>query len=230
MQTRRPNRPRISRSCLTCGAEFMARQSRIDRGHDKYCSELCSTVAQRIALAHRAKVMMTCRQCGASFVSPRSKAEQGRKYCSHPCGIEANRVGLEVRFWRNVQKTDGCWAWAGCTTAFGYGILRPFAAHRYSWTLHVGPIPDGMLVLHKCDNPPCTRPDHLFLGTQMDNVRDMLAKGRKPRPSNTKLTPEILSVIRERVRNGESQTQLAREYGTTQSAVSVALRNKKRGG
>lgn len=85
-------------------------------------------------------------------------------------------------FWARVLKTDGCWEWqAGCSSG-GYGTYAvkrwPHRAHRVSYALTYGPIPPGMLVCHHCDNKRCVRPDHLFLGTTLDNVRDKLAKGR----------------------------------------------------
>lgn len=92
------------------------------------------------------------------------------------------------RFWRRIEKTDGCWFWRGPYYRNGYGILyvpprpglsRRLMVHRVSWTLNRGVIPDGMMVLHRCDNRGCVRPDHLFLGTAMDNARDMAAKGRQ---------------------------------------------------
>jgi len=92
---------------------------------------------------------------------------------------------IEIRFWYYVIKhDDGCWEWTGGTQKPGYGKLgagggdNAAYAHRVSWEIHYGPIPEGMRVLHRCDNPPCTRPDHLFLGTQTDNMKDMWAKGR----------------------------------------------------
>lgn len=90
----------------------------------------------------------------------------------------------EERFWRYVNKTGECWAWTGGTANDGYGRLYiserdgSVAAHRFSYQLHNGEIPAGLIVCHRCDNPPCVRPDHLFLGTHLDNVRDMFSKGR----------------------------------------------------
>lgn len=90
----------------------------------------------------------------------------------------------EVRFWRRVDKTDDCWLWTGGSNGLGYGVFgiatgQTMGAHRYSWQIVFGPIPDGMFVCHQCDTPACVRPDHLFLGTHEDNMVDMVSKGRQ---------------------------------------------------
>lgn len=96
---------------------------------------------------------------------------------------------LPERFWAKVQKGQDCWLWSGSTNG-RYGRIvvdgKNTPAHRVSWTLHNGPVPDDRSVCHHCDNPLCVRPDHLFLGTQSDNMRDCAAKGRnisQTRPS-----------------------------------------------
>ncbi len=87
------------------------------------------------------------------------------------------------RLWERVNKTDSCWLWTGATSSANYGQIR-FAkdkcvlTHRLAWEVTKGAIPDGLYVLHRCDNPPCCNPDHLFLGTAADNTADMMAKGR----------------------------------------------------
>lgn len=91
------------------------------------------------------------------------------------------------RFMRLVEKTEGCWLWKASLRR-GYGqffIARGLTvrAHRFSYELHIGAIPDGMMVCHRCDNPICVRPEHLFLGTAKDNARDMIEKGRAPKVS-----------------------------------------------
>jgi hypothetical protein len=103
-----------------------------------------------------------------------------------------------VQFWERVQKTETCWIWTGslftATTWYGnYGLKPPedtpryggffyqgklWRAHRLSWVIHNGAIPPGKFVLHHCDNPPCVRPDHLFLGTHKDNIHDSIKKNR----------------------------------------------------
>lgn len=90
-------------------------------------------------------------------------------------------------FWRHVNVGSGCWVWTGFVDSKGYGrqnvTISPKkkvsqGAHRVSWALNVGPIPDGMHILHECDNPICVRPDHLKLGTHAENMRDMALRGR----------------------------------------------------
>ena len=90
-----------------------------------------------------------------------------------------------IRFWSKVNRTDGCWEWIGAKTNKGYGSTwhqgRREDTHRIAWRLVNGPIPEGMWVLHKCDNPPCVRPDHLYLGDIHQNARDAMERGRTAR-------------------------------------------------
>lgn len=98
------------------------------------------------------------------------------------------RRPVEKRFWEKVDKEakNGCWEWTGARQRKGYGVLKvdgkAIAMHRYSYELHCGPIPAGMMVCHACDNPCCVNPAHLFLGTPADNMTDKVSKGRAKGP------------------------------------------------
>lgn len=140
---------------------------------------------------------------------------------------------IETRFWAKVNKTETCWLWTASTVSGGYGYFvtkkpRHEYAHRYSWFLANGEIPDGLLVLHHCDVRGCVNPDHLFLGTQRDNIHDMISKGRQmdytkrtpreqkgSRNSMSKLTEDQVAEIRARRASGEGPVALAREFGIT---------------
>lgn len=147
------------------------------------------------------------------------------------------RQPIESRLMRTMVERNGCWVWTGAKNRDGYGVLgvgrKQYRAHRVSYMTFCGPIPEGRLVCHKCDTPPCINPDHLFLGTPRDNSQDMVAKGRKhvvrgaSHPS-IKILPEHHASIREMRAGGRTLKDIAGEYGVTFqtiSAICLGVRN-----
>jgi hypothetical protein len=147
------------------------------------------------------------------------------------------------RFWQKVDRlSDGeCWNWIASRDRHGYGWVGVCGyrwAHRVSWFIANGEIPDGLCVLHHCDNPSCVNPSHLFLGTRADNARDRASKGRSnPRAAarygeehhNFKLTHNDVCIIRRMVRDeGESQSVVAREFGVTPATVWGIVHGRRR--
>lgn len=137
-------------------------------------------------------------------------------------------------FLSRVAQGDGCWMWQRSLDAHGYGQTwfrrKVSKAHRVAWTVLVGEIPEGLHVLHKCDNPPCVNPDHLFLGTNQDNIRDRLSKNR-PRGGvrgashrSAKLSWDQVEEIRRRYIWGNGRA-LGREFGVTHASI-VRIVNK----
>jgi len=152
---------------------------------------------------------------------------------------------LHDRFWGWVDKggPEDCWEWRGHRTKRGYGhfqvnkAIGPKRAHRVAYFLHTGQQPGALKVLHRCDNPPCCNPAHLFLGTQADNVRDMVSKGRQgtfvppalkgeanPR---AKITQKQADEIRRLYGTGDyKQRELAEMFGINQQRISQIVRGK----
>lgn len=145
----------------------------------------------------------------------------------------------EQRFWAKVDRRgpDECWPWLAYRDACGYGAVlyreqaesglssAVLRAHRVSFLINVGPIADGLRVCHSCDNPPCVNPAHLFLGTQADNVRDMVTKGRKfvmrgEGHPNAKITLADVAWIRwARGYAGVPYGRIGRAYGIGKAAA-----------
>ena len=138
---------------------------------------------------------------------------------------------------KNVSiSKDGCWEWAGSLNHGGYGQWgEVYGVHRIAWSLTNGEIPKGMVVRHDCDNPPCCNPEHLRLGTQADNVKDMRDRGRARGPRSGEHRPELVrkltwDVVREmrdrHASGGVSQRYLAAEFDVAQATVWAVLRRK----
>ena len=136
------------------------------------------------------------------------------------------RRTLEERLWRRVERRpDGCWVFTGSRNNKNYGQIHRgpgsrelVLVHRAAWEVTYGPVPEGLFVLHRCDNPPCCNPEHLFLGTNADNMRDMVAKGRGnycygENHQNATLTFKQVVEIREARARGERRVDIARRYG-----------------
>lgn len=185
----------LIKHCLICDAEFITYPSEIKRGNGKYCSKNCSNKMTR-----RGRIM--------GGITP------------------------EKRFFYYVDKgfdINGCWEWTGHKNHGGYGRVRrggkDLTAHRYSWMIHHGEIPVGMLVCHSCDNPRCVNPAHLFLGSHRHNAQDRSIKKRNRNQSGSKhncakLTePQVLD-IRNRLLCHEEGAALAKEFNVSPMTIS----------
>lgn len=199
--------------------------------------------------------IVPCQECGEPC--PKGHTARPRQFCSRACRSRRDsrvfHVPLVDRFWKYVEKSDGCWIWRGARGGLGrYGQIvgdnrEVLIASRVSWELANGPIPSGLLVCHRCDNPPCVNPAHLFLGTNADNAADKMRKGRlrlkfptgdpnhpwrlHPKRGaevwNAKITPALAEEIRRRYAGGAvTQQQLWTEYGLSRASVQRVLHGR----
>lgn len=153
--------------------------------------------------------------------------------CHHP------QRTLEEAFleWATPGEPGTCWDWRGSRNDSGYGTMsykaKEVYVHRFSYEYHNGPIPDGLIVRHKCDNPSCWNPDHLLVGTHKDNAADKMERGRHPRIAirgsacpHSKLTEEDIPVIRQLRRDGMSFGAIGTRYGISPNAVWAIMTGK----
>ena len=221
--------PPIQKTCEWCSQPFLVAASQSHKR--KYCSRACG----------RASVPPTpeldCETCGKRFIPDRGNWLRGYgKYCSGECyGVakgRQNQAATVDRFWARVDKSGDCWVWRGARYKKGYGRFSTVGkegvlASHFAWQLVHGPIPPGMLLCHRCDNPPCVRVDHLFLGTAADNSADMVTKGRQTsgeKNGNAVLTDAIVREARRRYGDRtDTMASLAKEYGIKLATMKYAV-------
>jgi hypothetical protein len=170
-------------------------------------------------MSYKVNGVIPCAICGADSI--------GRKLCRNHYVQMRNKgrldefpiLGPSDVFENRILKTDTCWLWKGTRHQYGYGIFlmpgeKPVRAHRYSYEYFVGPIPEGKIILHLCDNPPCVNPAHLRLGTKRDNAMDKISKERHWRG---KLSDSDIDAI---IASDKRQSELAKIYEVDQSHIS----------
>ncbi len=213
--------PKLKTNCSLCSIEFTYR-FREDRKR-QYCTIKCIQTHSSI------KRESECRWCHKIY--KRGHADLGR-FCSMPCkGFgtrlteEQKTIKIKTYYEQNVIRQEGCWGWKGAVSSNGYGQigagrLTKINHHRAAWILYKGEIPDGLFVLHACDNRLCSNYiDHLFLGTAKDNSLDMVSKGRGNGykkgsiPLNRKLTDSQVIEIRKLRLENLSANQITKLTG-----------------
>ena len=189
------------------------------------------------------RVPRICEQCSRSFSVPPSVVRVGGgRFCSRPCDFawKAQRPRprpegvILASFWSRVDTSGECWEWQRGKLKQGYGRFKAngieYKAHRFSYERSYGPIPPGMLVCHHCDNPPCVRPDHLFLGDAQANIDDKISKGRQPlgeRIGVSRLTESQVRMIRQiRETEGLTHSQIAERFGVKCGCIGAVLRGE----
>lgn len=191
-------------------------------------------------------VRVTCQYCGRVFEKTLALYNQAEKlgrnhYCSRSHAKIDNPTpeqDLIHRFWSKVKKTDTCWIWKAGKKGGGYGSFyykgHRISASRFSYILHYGEVSDELEVLHKCDNPPCVRPDHLRAGNHLENMQDMAAKRRGGSNPNTrgetnptaKLKLLDVIVIRVRLAKGDKHRDIARDYHVARTTITAINQGK----
>lgn len=173
-----------------------------------------------------------CTVCGSTVRT------RGSICCSVACSA-LRRGSFEERFWLRVKKSKSCWEWQGRVGKLGYARIRRtdrsrVFVHRLSYEMHHGPVPEGLLVLHTCDNRRCVNPKHLYVGTHQDNTDDMFRRGRAnkaqgERHGNAKLSDAEARRLVDMFRAGEATVaQLAVRYNLHPVHVDGVIKGRRR--
>ena len=185
------------------------------------------------------KTNRICKICGKQFSIEIRDIKRGKgSCCSRICGTayakkarwKQHHETIGTWFWDCVDKSkgdDSCWPWTrSCMKEGSYGRLilhgKQVVAHRVAYELAIGNIPNGMLVCHKCDNPPCCNPGHLFVGTNQDNMTDRQEKGRYTSGGQhhaSKLSEQDVIQIRARLSSNETPWHIAQDYPVHPTAI-----------
>lgn len=172
-----------------------------------------------------------CVRCGEAY-RPRRKSQ---RYCSKSCAAheqpKREAQPLAERIYSRIDKSGECWLWTGHRDTFGHGRLGNIRAHRAAYELANGPVPPGLMVRHLCSNPACVRPDHLAVGTQLDNMADMVAAGRSARGERhpqSKLTADQVRHIRVLCQH-VSIRAIAAAFGVGRTTVSGVVSRRRWG-
>lgn len=176
------------------------------------------------------KITKICDECGGAFKVHPCRISTAR-WCSKKCAGLGMCISPQELFERYVKiaAPEGCWEWSGARDRDGYGICGNRSgsegerrAHRFSYELHFGPITEGFIICHRCDNPPCCNPAHLYLGTDADNATDRKDRLGYPlgcKNSNAKLTESTVGEIKAALRSGMSGYRLAKQFGVSERAI-----------
>lgn len=227
---------KIPRICENCGDPFRVYPSKVAEGKGRFCSRQCVNEAMVVGRIER-----PCLYCEALFERIPSEMNRSGQYsgqfCSQKCFHTWRIVPLAIRFQQFIGETtaSGCILWTGGSNRDGRGVIateppgsRQISAPAAALLLAGSPVPKGKSALHHCDNPPCVNIEHLFIGTQVDNDRDMVTKRRHAhgeRHAFAKLTEATVLEARERYGDGGiiSFKDLALEYGVTAGAMGLAV-------
>ena len=213
-----------------CGKTFRTFPYLAKQGYGKFCSQECAGVNKRTSIEKH------CQICGTSFFVQPNVLKIGKgKFCSKACDSKNHPPKDPLpRFLNNIEISDsGCWNWiASIILNTGYGCFsvnnKVTLAHRWAYSYYIGPIPTGFFICHTCDNRRCVNPDHLFAGTQKDNLADASSKGRLRgiRKQQSHLTEPQVEEIINLLKFSKKYSSIARVFSVTRQTIYLIAYNK----
>lgn len=218
----------VKLKCQTCEKDFFVDPYRV-KANAKYCSKKC------FLEKWTSRYFFQCKNCGKDSESYGCKRNR-KKYCSRKCMEEFKHTPLEEIVKRNIKEnSNGCWIWQGSISGkSGYGKLvfkkKHFSAHRASYMVFKGDIPKGKHICHTCDNKLCVNPEHLWPGSQRENIQDMIKKGRRPERVGENLihSDEKVREVRKLKTEGKTYREIYELTGVPMSTSSAIINGARR--